>query len=265
MPQPPRTQPQPRTLLQPGRSAPPNTARIADGFGTIEKKLPGSASFRPLSTGDRVPVATVLRTGADAALLVELPSKHMVRVGAGSTVVLSQLGQGGEYTLRVLTGQVWALVQKASHPRKFTVETSSGVAGVTGTLFAVGVEEETQEMVVSTSEGSVEVQAYDESGGLVGQPVPVTQGMMLRAAWKRVQQLIALRQAQEHVLMWRLLAREGAWARQQGQGTLRLTQGREKELLRYLHQRVSAPSERPQVPNRPLPGRLRQKTGNKRS
>ena len=53
------------------------TARIADAFGKVEKKLPGNGAFRALSVGDRLPAATILRTGADAALLVELPDNHV--------------------------------------------------------------------------------------------------------------------------------------------------------------------------------------------
>jgi hypothetical protein len=146
----------------------PAYARIADAFGTVEKKLPGSSAFRPVSVGDRVPVATVLRTASDAALLVELPDKHVMRVGASSSVVLSQLGQDKQFALKVLSGQIWALVKKANHPTKFTVETSSGVAGVTGTFFAVGVDEQTQEMVVSTGEGSVECSPTTIAGGCSG-------------------------------------------------------------------------------------------------
>lgn len=233
-------------------------ARIADAFGTVEKKLPGSSAFRPVSVGDRVPVATVLRTASDAALLVELPDRHVVRVGARSVVVLSQLGQDKEFALKVLSGQIWALVKKANHPAKFTVETSSGVAGVTGTFFAVGVEEQSQEMVVSTGEGSVEVQSYDESGGALGQGVAVRAGMMVRAARQRAR-LVALRQATDHQTMWRLLYQEGAWAQQRGQGPLHLARGHEPQLLRYLHlQGQSGKPYRGHLPQNPglknLPG-----------
>lgn len=241
-------------------------ARIVDAFGTVEKKLPGSGAFRPVSIGDRVPVATVLRTASDAALLVELPDKHVVRVGASSSVVLSQLGQDKQFALKVLSGQIWALVKKANHPSKFTVETSSGVAGVTGTFFAVGLDEQSQEMVVSTGEGSVEVQSYDDSGALVGQGVPVRAGMMIRAARQRAK-LVALRQAKEHQTMWRLLYQEGAWAQQRGQGPLHLTRGHEPQLLRYLHQHGPQPHGpqgmpgKPGMAGRPLGGRLPQAPG----
>jgi hypothetical protein len=211
------------------------TARIVDAFGTVEKKLPGSSSFRPLSIGDRLPAASVLRTGKDAALLVELPDHHVLRVGAGSTVILNQLGQDKQFALKVISGQVWALVKKANHPSKFTVETVSGVAGVTGTLFAVGLDEETQEMVVSTEEGSVEVQSYDASGAPLAKAVPVRAGMMLRAARQRTK-LIAFKQEREHQTMWHLLQREGSWAQQKSAASLKLAPGRETELFHYLHQ-----------------------------
>ena len=227
------------------------TARIADAFGKVEKRLPGNGAFRALSVGDRLPAATTLRTGADAALLVELPDKHVVRVGANTTVVLNQIGADKQFALKVLSGQVWALVKKASHPTKFTVETSSGVAGVTGTLFGVGVDEETDEMVVSTAEGSVEVQSFDETGRALAAPVPVRQGMMLRAARKRALQA-AHPQALQHKNMWRALYREGAWGQQNASGPLHLNRGREKELMHSLRMRALKPPKPLGNSRRPL-------------
>jgi ferric-dicitrate binding protein FerR (iron transport regulator) len=208
-------------------------ARVADGFGRVERKLPGSAAFRAVSVGDRLPVATTLRTGSDAALLIELPDDHMVRVGASTMVVLTQLGADKQFVLKVLSGQIWALVKKANHPAKFTVETSSGVAGVTGTFFGVSVDETTQELVVSTGEGSVEVQSWDASES----PVAVTQGKMLRATRNRGG-LVALSQTVPHRQMWRSLYAEGAWAQQKRQGPLRLHRGRERELVFLLRLRA---------------------------
>ena len=218
-------------------------ARIVDAFGKVEKKLPGGAAFRALSVGDRVPIATTLRTGSDAALLVELPDKHMVRVGASSTVVLSQLGQDKQFALKVLSGQVWALVKKANHPAKFTVETSSGIAGVTGTFFGVGLDDDTGEMVVSTEEGSVEVQSVDEGGVPFGAPIAVRQGQMIKAA-RRQALKAAVRQTREHRTMWRLLQREGAWTQQNRPGVLRLGRGNEAQLREYL-QRKSPHNPKP--------------------
>ena len=212
------------------------SATIADAFGKVEKKLPGSTSFRVVSVGDKLPVATVLRTGSDAALLVQLPDQHVLRIGANTTVELRQLGQDKQFALKVLSGQVWALVKKANHPAKFTVETSSGVAGVTGTFFGVGVDEESAEMVVSTGEGSVEVQSLDEQGIPLGAPVPVRQGQMIRAARRRILQP-AVRQAREHQQMWRLLAQEGAWAQQSSHGPLRLGRGKEPQLRNCIRMR----------------------------
>ena len=227
------------------------TARIADAFGKVEKKLPGNGAFRALSVGDRLPAATILRTGADAALLVELPDNHVVRVGANTTVVLNQIGADKQFALKVLSGQVWALVKKANHPTKFTVETSSGVAGVTGTLFGVGVDEETDEMVVSTAEGSVEVQSFDETGRALAAPVPVRQGMMLRAARKHAAQA-AHPQALQHQNMWRALYREGAWGQQNASGPLHLNRGREKELMHSLRMRGPNPPKPLGNSRRPL-------------
>lgn len=208
-------------------------ARVVDAFGKIEKKLPGSSRYQALSVGDRLPEQTTLRTSESAAVLLELPDKHVVRIGAKTTVLLSQLGQDKEFALKVLAGQVWTLVKKANHPAKFTVETSSGVAGVTGTFFGVAVDEETHETIVSTGEGSVRVQSLDDQGQPAGDAVPVTQGMMARLARRRA--ATAKRQNQEHRQMWQLLYREGAWAQQKAIGQLRLKRGNEQNLQRCLH------------------------------
>jgi len=215
------------------QSPPAPFARVADAYGKVEKKLPGGSTYQPLSVGDRLPVAATIRTG-EGAVLVELPDHHVVRVGARTTVVLSQLGQDKQFALKVLTGQIWTLVKKANHPSKFTVETSSGIAGVTGTFFGVAVDENTQETVVSTGEGSVQVQSVDEQGQPLGEPVPVTQGMMTRLA-RRQRPPVAFRQGQEHRQMWQLLYREGAWAQQGGQGPLRMKHGGERHLMKLLH------------------------------
>lgn len=220
-------------------------ARVADAFGKIEKKLPGSGSYQTLSIGDRLPVQTTLRTSDNAAALIELPDKHVVRIGAKTTVVLSQLGQDKEFALKVLTGQIWTLVKKANHPAKFTVETSSGVAGVTGTFFGVAVEEQTQEMIVSTGEGSVRVQSLDEQGQPTGDALPVTEGMMARLARRRA--AAARQQSREHRQMWHLLYREGAWAQQSAKGQLRIHRGNEPNLKSLLQGKA--------MPLRPFPGR----------
>lgn len=225
-------------------------ARVADAYGKVEKKLPGGSAYQPLSVGDRLPVAATLRTG-EGAILVELPDRHVVRVGARTTVVLSQLGQDKQFALKVLAGQVWTLVKKANHPSKFTVETSSGIAGVTGTFFGVAVDEETQETVVSTGEGSVQVQSLDEQGQPLGEPVPVTQGMMTRLV-RRQRTLAALRQGQEHRQMWQLLYREGAWAQQGGKGPLHMKRGDDAHLMKLLHAHPPKALWRPGRPPYPV-------------
>lgn len=224
-------------------------ARVADAFGKVEKKLPGGSAYQPLSVGDRLPVAATLRTG-EGAILVELPDRHVVRVGARTTVVLSQLGQDKQFALKVLAGQVWTLVKKANHPSKFTVETSSGIAGVTGTFFGVAVDEETQETVVSTGEGSVQVQALDEQGQPMGERVPVTEGMMTRLARRR-SATAARQQGREHHQMWQMLYREGAWAQQRGGGPLRIQRGSEAHLVKLLHMRPFREGHPPRPQGRP--------------
>ena len=87
----------------------------------------------------------MLRTGSNGAALLQLPHNHLMRVGAGTTLVLRQLNDANQFSFKVLSGQVWSLVRKANHPTKYEVETPSAVAGVTGTIFSVSADAQTGE------------------------------------------------------------------------------------------------------------------------
>lgn len=245
---------------------PKPVARVVDAFGKVEKKMPQSAAWATLSVGDQLPEASTLRTGESGAALLRLPDGHMVRVGVKTTVILSQLGADRRFSLKVLSGQIWSLVKKASQPARFTVETPSAVAGVTGTLFCVAVDETDQETTVSTDEGSVEVRPPGPSDGQPGpKPIAIRAGFMVRFARNRpaarlVRPMLfaALRQSPEHVRMWRLLHGEGAWARQDGRGPMQMRRGRDGELFRYLRaHRLGLPHPPPPGPGGPRGPRLR--------
>lgn len=221
--------------------APTRAARVLDAFGEVHRTTVSGA--RPVSVGDLLPEATTLTTGKESAALLLLPDGHRVRVGAGTRVVLKQLGAEKRFTLQVLSGQIWSLVRKASQPARFEVETESAVAGVTGTFFLVMLEEETRETTVSTSEGSVRVWRPGEDR----QAIAVRAGYMARLAQLRLhgtpqlrppgtpfRPLRAMRHPAGQAQMWRLLQQEGAWALQNGQGAMRLRRAREAELLRHL-------------------------------
>ena len=131
--------------------------------------------------GDVVPEATTVRTGDSAAALLLLPDGHRVRLGEKTTVALDKLGQDRNFSLKVISGQLWSLVRKASQPRSFQVETPSAVAGVTGTLFCVALDDESGETVIDTDEGSVEVNPLGEERNRV----PVRAGHSTRLGARR--------------------------------------------------------------------------------
>lgn len=221
-------------------------AKALDGFGRIEKQV--GAGWRPLSVGDVVPETTTVRTGDNAALLLQLPDGHRVRIGEKTTVTLSKLGQDKNFTLKVVSGQLWTLVRKASQPRSFRVETPSAVAGVTGTLFCVALDEETGETLVDTGEGSVEVNPLGEER----KRLPIRAGFFVRVPGKHKTQedgpervggvppgtlagmtFSALAHKAENRAMWQKLRAEGDWLRQDGRGPMRLQRGREADRRRW--------------------------------
>lgn len=210
-------------------------AKVVDAFGQVEKKA--GASWKKISVGDVLAEGAVLRTGAGGAALLLLQDGHRVRVGEKTTVTLTKLGEGKNYALNVAAGQVWSLVRKASQPASFRVETPSAVAGVTGTLFGVALDEDTGETVVDTNEGSVEVSAV---GPDASDRVPVRAGQFTRVPGIKLRKGgIPRFGTQPHnaacKAAWQQLHSEGSWARQDGRGSFRMQRGREDRLHHWWH------------------------------
>jgi hypothetical protein len=206
------------------------SAKVVDTFGQVDRKA--GSGWRKVSVGDVLPEGTTLRTGANgAALLLLLQDGHRVRIGEKTLITLSKLGEGKNYALNVMAGQVWSLVRKASQPASFRVETPSAVAGVTGTLFGVALDDETGETVVDTNEGSVEV---SQPGTLASErPLSVRAGQFLRVPRRGRPNAGVLRHGMGNKAMWRHLEGEGGWARQDGRGPLKLKRERESQLRRW--------------------------------
>jgi hypothetical protein len=183
------------------------TARVLDAFGTVERQPLGTSKWNAINVGDLLPEQTTLRTGANGATLLQLPKSHLLRVGAGTTVLLRQLNDANQFSFKVLSGQVWSMVRKANHPAKFEVETPSAVAGVTGTIFSVSADAQTGETLVTTDEGSVVVRQD-------GQQAPVVGGRFLRLGRHYPGgSFLAQPQTPPMRTMWGMLRKEGILVR----------------------------------------------------
>jgi hypothetical protein len=224
-----------------------------DAFGQVEKKV--GSGWKKVSVGDVLPEATTIRTGAGgAALLLLLDGGHRVRIGEKTTVTLAKLGEGKNFSLQVLGGQVWSLVRKASQPASFRVETPSAVAGVTGTLFGVAVDEEGGQTVIDTDEGSVEVQGLGADAPKKRLPVRAGQYALFPKDGPKptptpdpghpgkvgalpgtlaAMTFSALSHHEANRAMWKRLKAEGGWSRQDGRGPMRLARNGEEKLRRW--------------------------------
>jgi len=132
-------------------------ARVSDAVGTVEKKVSSSAQWQTVSVGDVLSPDTSLRTGTNSAILLAFPDRHVVRIGEYSELRLRELGQNSSYSFQLLNGQIWSFVNKAKKPAKYDVETPSTVLGVSGTLFHVNHDTQTNESNISVADGVVSV------------------------------------------------------------------------------------------------------------
>lgn len=196
----------PTSVIQGRRStAAPDRAKVMDAFGTVQKKLSGATSWQNVSVGDVLAPMTTLKTGEDSAVLLMLPRRHVVRVGAGTTVELKELGRDNSFSFGVLSGHIWSFVRPAFKPAKYEVETPSAVVGVSGTLFSVHHDTDSGETMVSADDGTVHVNQD-------GTTVNVRKGLFARfrrggVRSEAMQQPAQLRQ------MWRMMRQQEGWAR----------------------------------------------------
>jgi hypothetical protein len=133
-------------------------ARVIDAHGTVQKRVnPAVLRLQPVSIGDLLPPDSVVRTGPNSAALLMLPDKHTFRIGERTEVHLKEVGLNKSYSFEVIRGQIWSFVDKAAKPAKYEVETPSTVLGVSGTLFSVEHNVQTNESEVTVNDGQVAV------------------------------------------------------------------------------------------------------------
>lgn len=180
-----------------------NRAKVADFYGTAEKRV-GKTPERWVSVvmGDLLPPDSAVRTSAHAAILLQMPDKHSIRLGENTFLELKEVGQSRSYSFQLITGEIWSFVNKALKPAKYEVETPSTVLGVTGTVFNIAYDREKNVSRVSVNEGTVSLRQ-----GAVTQSV--AKGFETRIRPNQLQRARVLEQGPATQKVWKtLLAHE---------------------------------------------------------
>ena len=134
-------------------------AKVVDAFGTAKRRLSDNVPWQNINAGDLLTTQTTVQTGDNSAVLLQLPDRHVFRIGAGSTVQLKQLGKDKQFSFSVLSGHIWSFVRSAEKPAKYEIETPSAVIGVSGTVFSVSHDPDSADTEVGTDRGEVKVSA----------------------------------------------------------------------------------------------------------
>jgi len=130
--------------------------------GEVSRVIPAVSITRgakSLSAGAKTPVdwEDVLNTQANGRARVSLDDGSVLNVGSDSSVKVVKHDAGAQQTdLEVTVGKIRSQAQKISQPNgKFEVHTPSGVAGVVGTDFYVGYENNVMTVIVFDGEVKV--------------------------------------------------------------------------------------------------------------
>ena len=248
------------------------TALVKEVYGTAQKRAGPTGDFKNINNGDILTPQTTVKTGDNAAVLLQLPGGHIFRVGEKTTVELRELGVGKSFSFNVLAGAVWSAVRKVNQPTKYEIETPSAVAGVSGTLFSVFHDVDSGETTVSTNNGQVDVQQLSAPGVRIGAPVHVGIGQYLQA--KRgaaagsgapaLAPLVVRPQPQQFAGMWRMIHKEGWVAPQLHPGPPRLDRTLEPALRKTVFLRTPMRPNRPAGGPKRLPGNRRMPAARKR-
>ena len=211
------------------------TALVKDVYGPATQRKGDKGPEKKLNNGDLLTTLTTIKTGDSAAVLLLLAGNHVFRIGEKTTVVLSELGKDKSYSFKVLAGNIWSFVRKVNKPTKYEVETPSAVAGVSGTVFAVFHDSDSQETTVSTNNGQVDVRQGADST-----PVPVTQGKMLRMSKGSRSGGLPKPEDQPpaHRRMWFMMRNQEGWMPRQGGGTAVLKLDKSAAIETHVRTRV---------------------------
>lgn len=120
-----------------------------------------SGNYTPVDSDKKlVPNHSFIKTGTDGLAHLILPDKSMISLSQNSEMQVNY--DSGTTKILQTLGNAWFRIQKLAGKNDFTVETSTTVATVRGTIFAV---ESGKEDVVYVTESSVEIaQLKDQDG-----------------------------------------------------------------------------------------------------
>ncbi len=213
-------------------------AKVLDVYGVAQKRV-GSwrAPLRRLNSGDLLTPGSYIKTGPNAAVLLQFTGRHVLRVGSRTTVALRQVGAGRAYSFKVFGGQVWSKVQSAARPARYEVATPSAVVGVSGTLFSVFYDQASTRTRVSTDEGVVRVRQGKYNAR-------VAKGFVASLRQGRIEGLNKAKPSSDVAQVWRLLRGRESWM--QSGGKLRLDRRAGRSITQQLapvrsSSRVSSP------------------------
>jgi hypothetical protein len=197
-------------LAMPQASAPAapvddGKAKVVDAYGSVQEQTADASKWSAVNVGDSLTTKTTLLTSENSAVLLQMPGNHMLRVGAGTKVVLNQLGADRAFSFNVIAGRVWSFVRRASKPTKYEIETPSAVVGVSGTVFSVFHNPQSTETYVTTNHGNVAVRQGDSA------PIAVTDGNALSVRPNSISSARVVQQAPQTVRMWRVMTRTEGW------------------------------------------------------
>lgn len=193
------------------QSAAANYATAADVVGKAQRRVSTNPDkWAPLNKGDRVPQDSAVQTVANCAVLLSLPGGHVIRVGENTTLEIKQAGQNNSYSFSLVAGRIWSYVNKSSKPAKYEVETASVILGVSGTLFSVARDKDTEEMDASVDEGQVRLRR--------GQTVKtLDHGFQLRVLNRRLLAATPRAHTVATKAMWKSVGTAETWSRAGGQ------------------------------------------------
>ena len=198
-------------------------ATVVDTVGSVRQMPAAGGHWLTINVGDTLSPQTTLQTGESSAALLQLNGDHMMRIGAGTRIVLKQLGDQKAFSFNLIAGRVWSFVKRASSPAKYEIETPSAVVGVSGTVFSVFHDPGSNQTDVTTSHGSVGVRQGDAA------QVNVTDGNSLVATAAGLGQVI--RQSPKIRQMWNVLNRTESWVH--GSATSKLNRAVERAMPAY--------------------------------
>ena len=179
-------------------------AEVKDAYGEVQQQTGAEAVWRSVNVGDLLTPATIVRTGKNAAVLLLLADRHVIRIGAETTLKLSELGRNRAFSFELVKGRFWSFVNSALKPTKYEIETPSAVVGVSGTVFSVFYQPRSHDTLVSTAEGIVTVRQGRRT-------VKVARGFGTRVPRSLQTALRAIPQDQPTQRMWQFLRRQESW------------------------------------------------------